>query len=209
MGCHFLLQCMKVKSESEVTQSCPTLCDPVDCSPPGSSVHGIFQARVLEWGAIAFSLLTCLHFFRRSLISLIWRGSRKEFLPALNSYRISGFSQQFATDHSPSCRVNLWYLAFHFPLTRLRPALFSPQTTLGTLIGSRAGLAKTCFPTILCPYHPVLLLLLCPHLRNKCMPPSDEQIYWREGVESCRSQLPGSTPFEWPPGPWLWEGRLP
>ena len=49
VGCHFLLQCMKVKSESEVTQSCPTLRDPMDCSPPGSSVHGIFQARVLEW----------------------------------------------------------------------------------------------------------------------------------------------------------------
>ena len=56
VGCHFLLQCMKVKSESEVTQSCPTLSDPMDCSPPGSSVHGIFQARVLEWGAIAFSV---------------------------------------------------------------------------------------------------------------------------------------------------------
>ena len=55
VGCHFLLQCMKVKSESEVTQSCPTLSDPMDCSPLGSSVHGIFQARVLEWGAIAFS----------------------------------------------------------------------------------------------------------------------------------------------------------
>ena len=55
VGCHFLLQCMKVKSESEVAQSCPTLSDRVDCSPPGSSVHGIFQARVLEWGAIAFS----------------------------------------------------------------------------------------------------------------------------------------------------------
>ena len=54
MGCHFLLRCMKVKSESEVAQSCPTLHDPMDCSPPGSSVHGIFQARVLEWGAIAF-----------------------------------------------------------------------------------------------------------------------------------------------------------
>ena len=50
VGCHFLLQCMKVKSESEVAQSCLTLCDPMDCSPPGSSVHGIFQARVLEWG---------------------------------------------------------------------------------------------------------------------------------------------------------------
>ena len=48
---------MKVKSESEVTQSCPTLCDPLDCSLPGSSVHGIFQARVLERGAIAFSTI--------------------------------------------------------------------------------------------------------------------------------------------------------
>ena len=55
VGCHFLLQCMKVKSQSEVAKSCPTLSDPMDCSPPGSSIHGIFQARVLEWGAIAFS----------------------------------------------------------------------------------------------------------------------------------------------------------
>ena len=55
VGCHFLLQCMNVKSESETAQSCPTLSDPTDCSPPGSSIHGIFQARVLEWGATAFS----------------------------------------------------------------------------------------------------------------------------------------------------------
>ena len=54
-GYHFLLQCMQVKSESEVARSCPTLSDPMDCSLPGSSIHGIFQARVLEWGAIAFS----------------------------------------------------------------------------------------------------------------------------------------------------------
>ena len=56
VGCHVLLQCMKVKSEREVAQLCPTLSDPMDCSLPGSSFHGIFQARVLEWGAIAFSL---------------------------------------------------------------------------------------------------------------------------------------------------------
>ena len=56
VGCHFLLQCMKVKSESEVAQSCPTPSDPMDYSLPGSSIHGIFQARVLEWGAIAYSL---------------------------------------------------------------------------------------------------------------------------------------------------------
>ena len=65
LGCHFLLQCMKVKNESEVAQSCPTLCDPMDCSLPGSSIHGIFQARVLEWGAIAFSTV-----LSKSLIQL-------------------------------------------------------------------------------------------------------------------------------------------
>ena len=56
VGCHFLLQCMKVKSESEVPQSCLTLSDSMDCSFPGSSIHEIFQARVLEWVAIAFSV---------------------------------------------------------------------------------------------------------------------------------------------------------
>ena len=81
VGCHCLLQCMKVKSESEVIQSCPTLRDPMDCSPPGSSVHGIFQARVLEWGAIAFSeeqilpLLKILLWYPR-----LWR-SRITYLP--------------------------------------------------------------------------------------------------------------------------------
>ena len=57
VGCHFLLQCRKVKSESEVAQSCPTPSDPMDCSLPGSSAHGIFQARVLEWVAIAFPIM--------------------------------------------------------------------------------------------------------------------------------------------------------
>ena len=57
VGCHFLFQCMKVKSESEVAQSCRTLSDPMDCSVPGSSVHGIFHTRVLEWVANAFSPL--------------------------------------------------------------------------------------------------------------------------------------------------------
>ena len=55
VGCHFLLQCMRVKSESEVAQSCPTLSDTINCSLTGSSIHVIFQARVLEWGAIVFS----------------------------------------------------------------------------------------------------------------------------------------------------------
>ena len=62
VGCHFLLQCMKVKRESEVAQSCPTLSDPMDCSLPGSSIHGILQARALEWGATgasSFLAVTC------------------------------------------------------------------------------------------------------------------------------------------------------
>ena len=66
VGCHFLLQSTKVKSESEVAQLCLTLSDPMDCSLPGSSVHGIFQARVLEWGAIAFSD----HFLKAILIAV-------------------------------------------------------------------------------------------------------------------------------------------
>ena len=64
VGCHFLLQCMKVKRESEVTQSCPTLSDPMDCSLPGPSVHGIFQARVLKWGAIAFSVVQVMLYLK-------------------------------------------------------------------------------------------------------------------------------------------------
>ena len=70
VGCHFLLQCMKVKIESEVTQSCLTLSHPMDCSPPGSSVHGIFQARVLEWGAIAFSTVL-VPFVKKTIFSLL------------------------------------------------------------------------------------------------------------------------------------------
>ena len=62
VGCPFLLQCMKVKSQSEVAQSCPTFSDPVDCSQQDSSIHGIFQARVLEWGAITFSVPDTTYF---------------------------------------------------------------------------------------------------------------------------------------------------
>ena len=68
VGCHFLLQCMKVKSESAIAQSCPTFRDPMDCSPPGSSIHGIFQARVLEWGAIAFSKCFLYYLSRDTII---------------------------------------------------------------------------------------------------------------------------------------------
>ena len=65
---------MKVKSENEVAQSCPTLSDPMDCSLPSSSIHGIFQARVLEWGAIAFSDSLMLNLFYSLLLFLILWG---------------------------------------------------------------------------------------------------------------------------------------
>ena len=68
MGCHFLLQCIRVKSESEVAQSCPTPSNPMNCSPPGSSIHGIFQARVLEWGASVFFGLLQHHGSKASIL---------------------------------------------------------------------------------------------------------------------------------------------
>ena len=84
VGCHFLLQCVKVKSENEVAQSCPTLRNPMDCSLPGSSVHGIFQARVLEWGAIAFSDSTSMTLQKMLLACwfgiIIWRQVGKDHM---------------------------------------------------------------------------------------------------------------------------------
>ena len=92
VGCHFLLQCMKVKSESEVTQSFPTLSDPIDCSLPGSSIHGIFQARVLEWGAIAFSITINLHIYNiliynKAVKNTLWD---QDSLPKLNVVENTG-----------------------------------------------------------------------------------------------------------------------
>ena len=72
VGCHVLLQCVKVKSESEVAQSCLTLHDPVDCSPPGSSVRGVFQARVLGWGAVTFSVTLYMLCLKDSRNKVFW-----------------------------------------------------------------------------------------------------------------------------------------
>ena len=76
VGCHFLLQCMKLKIESEVAQLCLTLRHPMDCSLSGSSIPGIFQARVLEWGAIAFS---------RRVGALVSAKQHKDIVPLLGN----------------------------------------------------------------------------------------------------------------------------
>ena len=82
VGCHFFLQCMKVKSESEVPQSCLTLSDPIDCSLPGSSIHGIFQARVQEWVATSFSMYIYIHkhiYFYDIITNLIHKCFQQQF----------------------------------------------------------------------------------------------------------------------------------
>ena len=103
MGCHFLLQCTKVKSESEVAQSCPTLSDPTDCSPPGSSVHGIFQARVLEWGAIAnldsvlksrdITLPTKAHLVKAMVFPVVMYGCESWTIKKAERQRTDAFKQ--------------------------------------------------------------------------------------------------------------------
>ena len=104
VGYHFLLQCMKVKSESEATQSCQTLSDPKDCSLLGSSVHGIFQARVLEWGAIAFSVHQPRQGYKQAPCSILpwiphWKARRK-------------YHQQFFLSFFPQvCRDLFFHLA--------------------------------------------------------------------------------------------------
>ena len=110
VGCHFLLQCTKVKSESEVAQLCPTLSDPMDCSLPGSSIHGIFQARVLEWGAIALSVLNihislCLWLLKLSICT-----NQLSFSEKTNRTSIS-FTQSLSGN--PQVRVKLSF--FFFP----------------------------------------------------------------------------------------------
>ena len=94
VGCHFLLQCMKVKRESEVAQSCPTPSDPMDCSPPGSSIHGIFQASVLELHRLLYlqiPSLTCLLPSKMKLVFIL-------------------FCWGFALFHNGTCTMKPWIL---------------------------------------------------------------------------------------------------
>ena len=116
VGCHFLLRCMKVKSKSEVNQSCPTPSNPMDCSLPVSSIHGIFQARVLEWGAIAFSERIASWRFQFLHSTLAWllsrSGSSLELSPRIFSANIPSESSCFLEYILPS--VFLFILANYF-----------------------------------------------------------------------------------------------
>ena len=119
VGCHFLLQCMKGKSENEVIQSCPTLRNPMDCSLPGSSIHGIFQARVLEWCAIASLTLIMPQEEAKRFIDgkSLWSWSlgpnassdthqlKEKNLYGPQSYLIRGFSN-FQLPHCIHCKTN-------------------------------------------------------------------------------------------------------
>ena len=121
VDCHFLLQCMKVKSESEIAQSCPTLSDPMDWSPPGSSIHGIFQARVPEWGAIAFSDYT--HYYCCLVMSHVWLFCR------LRDYNLSGSSA-----HGISQARTLKWVAISFSNTILQGYIPSWINALNLLL---------------------------------------------------------------------------
>ena len=112
VGCHFLLQCRKVKSESEVAQSCLTLSNPIDCSLPGSSVHGVFQTRVLEWGAIASStedayLIPNLASLWHSLFPPLFR----ILLPSIRKMSLLSEKNTISLDFF------FFFFFYHFPFT--------------------------------------------------------------------------------------------
>ena len=112
VGCHFLLQCIKVKSESEVAQSCLTLSDPMDCSLSGSSVHGIFQARVLEWGAIAFSMIMLEDIIKNPHgLCIPWNSPGQNARVGCCSLLQGIFPNQGSNPDLPHCRWILYQLS--------------------------------------------------------------------------------------------------
>ena len=114
VGCHFLLQYMKVKSESEVAESCPTLSDPMDCSLPGSSVHGIFQARVLEWGAIAFSRYTYICIYIAITLKQNWDHTVYIYLIDFLFLLISSFNVLSWPCHM----IRIWNIIFNYEIIK-------------------------------------------------------------------------------------------
>ena len=131
VGCHFLLQCMRVKSNSEVSQSCPTLSDPMDCSPPGSSTHGIFQARVLEWGTTAFTRVWQMRKSSSHQVQRDWGVAGQRSPPTLSPTPWMAVSKQILhTTHLPPHNCPHCFLSgrCHFspsPQAELEALLFS------------------------------------------------------------------------------------
>jgi len=125
VGCHFLLQCMKVKSESEVAKQCPTLSNPVDCSLPRSSVPGILQARGLEWGATAISTILRLPI-------------PNSYLMLMTQFRCYLFSEAFL-DFFPG-----WQIQLHLVFPCILLITFLPSTTLWVSQGQKLWLTYLC-----------------------------------------------------------------
>ena len=140
VGCHFLLQCMKVESESEAAQSCPTLNNPMDCSLPGSSVHGIFQARVLEWVAIAISLLYRAHLCMNPLVSWIFLKRFLVFLILL----VSSISLHWSLKASLCLLVILWNSAFKWVYLSFSPLPFASLLSSAICKASSDNLLPFC-----------------------------------------------------------------
>ena len=140
VGCHFFLQWMKVKSESEVAQSCPTLCDPMDCSLPGSSIHGIFQERVLKWAAIAISIMSIFSgYFRDFSLAL-----SHAILMCLNSIFFIFLMFEF------HCSSWIFELLTSWNLENIRLALLEIFPTLNLWLGnSHLNLKAWSFLTVL------------------------------------------------------------
>ena len=131
VGCHFLLQCMKVESESEVAQSCLTLRDPMDCSLLGSSVHGIFQARVLAWVAIAFSIYVCIYMYKIGKASACNAGD----MGSIPGFRRSGRGPGNPVQYScPLNRHGQRNLTVYSPLIRKESKMTERLTHFDTLL---------------------------------------------------------------------------
>ena len=136
VGCHFLLQCMKVKRESEVSQSCPTLSDPMDCSLPGSSIHGIFQARALEWGAIAFSVIGP---YWLSIFYIVLIVTLNRSFPFYRLILGTTFCKVWLCSHKIKC-IFLWHESAHICLVHWCVAV-SAQDPVGVQLLSGADVS--------------------------------------------------------------------
>ena len=141
MGCHFLLQCMKVKSQSEVIQSCPTLSDPMGCSLPGSNVHGLFQTRELEWGDVSIAM-------SNGLFSVFFLYDIFEMPDSVNQSKDLIYSQALYR-HPFSAHYSTPSVCTSFPSEQV----YTRQTSLSTIILRWQHILLVLNSTLLSPNH--------------------------------------------------------